>query len=146
MMMLCYIALALYFAAPIAVAIGFLGTIFFTWQRGVAIRKAGGAPAASTAADSTITHGIIQDVANIFSGMFTVASTTAPSATGSVFQRVWKVALATVASGTALAATNPSVAAFLTGHPVVDGIFVVVSSGIAGLEKALSTVPVAAAV
>lgn len=131
------------FAAPIAMGVGFLATIFFTWQRGVSIRKAGGAPTATTATSSAATNGILQDAANIFAGMFTTASTTAPSTVGTVFQRVWKVALATLASGTALAASNTDVAIFLAAHPVYDGIFVALSSGLAGLEKALSTVPVA---
>lgn len=131
------------FAGPIAMGVGFLATVFFTWQRGVSIRNAGGAPTATAASKSAATNGILQDVANIFAGMFTTASATAPSTAGTIFQRVWKVALATLASGTALAASNADVAAFLAGHPVYDGIFVALSSGLAGLEKALSTVPVA---
>ncbi len=132
------------FAGPIAMGIGFLATIFFTWQRGVAIRKNGGAPVATAAQSSVSTNGILQDIANIFSGMFTVASTTAPSTTGSVFQRIWKTALATLAAGATTAMTIPAVGTFLTGHPVIDGIFVAITSGLAGLEKALSSVPVAA--
>lgn len=133
-------ALPVPFAGPIALGLGFLATAFFTWQRGVNIRKSGGAPV--SAAPSVHTNGVLQDVANIFSGMFTVASTTAPSAAGSVFQRVWKVAVATVASGVGIAAANPSFLTYLTGHPYLDALFVSASAGIAGLEKALSTVPV----
>jgi len=133
------------FAAPIAMVVGFLGTLFFTWQRGVQIRKNGGAPVANAAQTSQTTNGILQDIANIFSGMFTTASTTAPSTTGSVFQRVWKVALATAASGVAIAASNTDVLTFLSAHPYLDAAFVSLSSGLAGLEKALSTVPVASA-
>lgn len=137
-------ALPVPFAAPIALGLGFLATAFFTWQRGVNIRKSGGAPV--SAAPSVHTNGVLQDIANIFSGMFTVASTTAPSAAGSVFQRVWKVAVATVASGVGIAAADPSFLNYLTGHPYLDAIFVSASAGIAGLEKALSTVPVPASI
>ncbi len=131
------------FAGPIALGLGFLATVFFTWQRGVNIRKSGGAPVVPTA--SIVAHGILQDVANIFSGLFTVASTTAPSATGSVLQRAWKVAVATIASGAAMAAASPSFMTYLTGHPVLDAVFVSASAGIAAIEKGLSTVPVPAA-
>lgn len=134
------------FAAPVAMAVGFLGTIFFTWRRGVSIRNNGGAPVATAATSSVTTNGILQDVANIFTGMFTVASSTAPSTTGTVLQRAWKTALATVAAGVATASTIPAVATFLTGHPIIDGIFVTASAGIAAIEKALSAVPVTATV
>jgi len=132
------------FAAPIGAAVTFLAGIWFTWQRGSNIRKNGGAPVATAAQSSMAANGVIQDVASIFSGMFTAASQTAPTIAGTVWQRIWKTALATVAAGVTTAATIPSVGTFLTGHPVVDGIFVAVSSAVAGLEKALSNVPVSA--
>lgn len=130
------------FSGPIALALGGLVTVFFTWKRGVSIRTNGGAPAATAATSSVSTNGILQDVANIFSGMFTTASTTVPTTAGSVFQRIWKVAVATLASGAALAAANPSFMSYLTGHPYLDALFVSASAGIAGVEKALSAVPV----
>ena len=127
------------FAAPIGVAITFLAGIFLTWKRGVSIRKTG---APSTGTGVSLFTGIEQFVANVFAGAFTTITTT-PTTAGSVWQRVWKVALATVASGTAVATANPQVMSFLTGHPVLDAVFVGVSAGIAGLEKALSNVPTA---
>jgi hypothetical protein len=130
------------FAGPIGVAVTFIAGLWFTWQRGASIRKNGGAPAATASTSSLTTNGIIQDIASIASGMFTTASTTAPTIVGSVWQRVWKTALATIAAGVATASTIPSVGTFMTGHPVVDGIFVAVSSLVAGAEKALSNVPV----
>ena len=133
------------FAAPIGAAVTFLAGLWFTWQRGVSIRKNGGAPTATAATSSASTNGILQDVASIFAGMFTAASTTAPTVAGTVWQRVWKTALATLAAGTATAATIPDVASFLTGHPIYDAIFVGIAASVAGLEKALSTVPVVAA-
>lgn len=132
------------FAGPIAAAVGFLGTLFFTWQRGVSIRKAGGAPKSTAATQSIATNGIIQDIANIFAGMFTTASTTAPTTTGTVFQRIWKTALATVAAGVATATTIPSLGTYLTGHPVEDAVFVGLTSLISGAEKLVSNVPVTA--
>ncbi len=130
-------ASAIPFAAPFAGILAIVLTGFFTWQRGVAIRKTG-APTAS--ANVNIFTAIIQDVANIFAGAFT--TTTGTSTAGTVWQRVWKVALATVASGTAIAAANPSLQAYLTAHPVLSTVFVAVTSGIAGIEKAMSNVPV----
>jgi len=138
------VASALPFVGPFA---GILGTVlvgFFTWQRGVSIRKNNNLVPATIATSSTTLNGILQDAANIFAGMFTTASQTAPSTTGSVLQRVWKTALVTIAAGLTTAATIPSVATFLTGHPFVDAGFLAFSSGLAGIEKALSSVqPVA---
>lgn len=130
------------FAAPIGAAVTFIAGLWFTWQRGSSIRKNGGAPQATAATVSTTTNGVLQDVASIFSGMFTAASSTAPTIIGTVWQRIWKTALATLAAGVATASTIPAVGTFLSGHPVYDGIFVAISSGVAGLEKALSNVPV----
>lgn len=128
------------FAAPLGVAVTFLGGIFLTWKRGVAIRNNNNLVPSTTVSSSNVFSGLIQDAANIFSGMFTTASTTAPTTTGSIIQRVWKTALVTVGAGITTALTIPAVSTFLTGHPVVDTIFVALSSGIAGLEKGLSSV------
>lgn len=129
------------FAAAAAPIVLFLATGFFTWQRGVQIRKNNGVPTV-TPANTSFWTVLVQDVANIAAGAFTTAQNS--STTSSVIQRVWKVALATVASAGTLAAASPSFMTFLTGHPVLDSIFVAVTSGIAGLEKGLSNVPVVA--
>lgn len=130
------------FAAAAAPIVLFLATGFFTWQRGMQIRKNNGVVPSSSTSVNMFTA-IIQDVANIAAGAFTTTTGTASTAS-TVWQRIWKVALATVASAVTLGAGSPSFMAFLTGHPVLDSIFVAVSSGIAGLEKGLSSVPVIA--
>lgn len=131
-------------AVPIGSAVTFIAGIFLTWQRGISIRKNNGLVPATAATNSNVVNGLVQDAANVAAGMFTVASTTAPTTTGSVFQRVWKTALATILGGATLASTEPAFASFLGAHPVVSGLLVGVPSVISGIEKALSSVqPVA---
>lgn len=125
---------------PFAGVLGIVLTGFFTWQRGVSIRKNSGIVPATSPNNINMFSTIIQDVANIASGIFTTTSTDSPSTTSSVVQRVWKVALSVVASGTALAIANPSLQTYLVAHPVLSSLFVGISSGIAGIEKALSSV------
>lgn len=135
------------FAGPIGAGVALIAGILFTWQRGVSIRKNNGLVPPTS---STNVSGLIQDAATVFAGMFTTASTTAPTTSGSAFQRVWKVALATIISGASIAVTQPAFASFLGSHPLISGLLVFIPSGIAGIEKALSsiqpvvTVPVAA--
>lgn len=132
--------------APVAGGVvTFLATIFLTWKRGAAIRKNDGTVPASASVASNAPH-VIQDIANVFTGAFQVIGNTSTSLTGSIIQRIWKVALAVGVSGTAVAATDPTVGAFLMAHPWADGIFLAVSSGLAGLEKGLSNVPAPATV
>ena len=134
-------ASALPIVGPFAGILGIVLTGFFTWQRGVAIRK-NGSVTPQVVVSHNIFTGILQDVANIAAGAFTTS--TSGSLTGSVIQRVWKVALATIASGVGLAATNQDFQTYLLAHPALSLAFVTVSAGIAGLEKALSNVaPVA---
>lgn len=128
------------FAAAASPIVLFLVTGFFTWQRGVKIRKNNGTVPAVSAINTTMWTAIIQDAANIAAGAFTTSGSS-PSTASSVWQRVWKVALATVASAGAIAAANPSFMTYLTGHPILDSVFVAVTSGIAGIEKGLSSVP-----
>ena len=125
------------FAPAAAGAVGFLATIFFTWQRGASIRKTGAPPASSEASNAP--H-LVQDLANVVAGAFTLIRDNG-GITGTILQRMWKVGLATAASGAAVAAADPSVASFLGAHPLIDMAFVAISSGIAGLEKGLSNVP-----
>jgi hypothetical protein len=132
-------ASALPIVGPFAGILGIVLTGFFTWQRGVSIRKNNGVVPAVPASSVNIFTAVLQDAANIAAGLFT--TTTGTTTAGSVWQRIWKVALATVASGTAIAAANPSLQTYLLAHPVLSALFVSVTSGIAGLEKALSNVP-----
>lgn len=128
--------------APIAGSVvAFLATVFFTWQRGAAIRKNNGVVPASTET-STVPH-FVQDISNVMTGAFTILNNN--SLTGTVLQRVWKVALAVSASGVAVAAADPAVGTFLSAHPLASAAFVAISSGIAGLEKGLSNLPAQAA-
>lgn len=129
------------FAAAAGPIVLFLGTAFFSLQRGANIRKNNNIVTPVVVAHTNAVTSIIQTAANIFTGIFAMASTDNPSTTGSVLQRIWKVALSTIAGGGSLALANPSLMAFLTGHPVLDSIFVFATSGIAGLEKGLSSVP-----
>lgn len=132
------------FAAAAAPIVLFLATGFFTWQRGVQIRKNNGQVQIAPAINVNMFTAIIQDVANIAAGAFSTPQN--GSTASSVLQRVWKVALATIASAGTLAAASPAFMTFLTGHPVLDSVFVAVTSGIAGLEKGLSNVPVVASI
>lgn len=130
------------YAGPIGTAIGFIALQLFTWKRGERIRKTG-SPTVTVNSPSATTNmfiGIEQFVANTFAGAFTTVQNSG-GLTGTVLQRAWKVALATIASGTTVGMANPQVGSFLTGHPVLDIIFIALSSGIAGMEKALSAVP-----
>lgn len=127
------------YTAPIAGAVGFLATIFFTWQRGQTIRKTG-SPAVPATSGPNMFIGVEQFLANIFSGAFTVVSNN-PSITGTVFQRAWKGALVTLGVGVTAALADPSVASFLSAHPWVAGGIVMANSGILALEKAFSLVP-----
>lgn len=131
------------FAAAAAPIVLFLGTGIFTWLRGQSIRKNNGVVPVVPAANSNIILNITQAIANIAAGAFTTTTGT-PSTASTVWQRIWKVALATVASAGTIAAASPSFMTFLTGHPALDSVFVAITSGIAGLEKGLSTVPVVA--
>lgn len=129
------------YASPIGAGIAFLATIFFTFKRGESIRKNGTPIVVNSPSPTTnLFIGIEQFVANTFTGAFTTLQGSG-GVTGTVLQRAWKVALATIASGVTVSAANSQVASFLTGHPVLDGLFVAISSGIAGIEKALSNVP-----
>lgn len=132
--------------APIAGGVvATLATLFFTWQRGASIRKNDGVVPASAATASNAPH-VVQDIANVFTGAFQIIGNTSTSLTGSIVQRIWKVALAVGVAGTGVAASDPSVGAFLMAHPWMDAIFVAASSGLAGLEKGLSNVPAPAVV
>lgn len=134
-------ASALPIVGPFAGIIGIVLTGLFTWQRGVAIRKNSGVAAPST--NVNIFTAIVQDAANIATGLFTTTTGTASTAS-TVWQRIWKVAVATLASGAALAVANPSLQTYLMAHPILSSLFVAVTSGIAGLEKGLSNVPTVA--
>lgn len=130
---------------PFAPAAGgvilFLGTAFLTWKRGAAIRKNNNIVDPVVAAKQNVFTGTLQNLANVFAGMFAVASSTTPSTTGSIIQRIWKVALATIGAGGSLAAADPSFMTYLTTHPLLSTVFVGITSGIAGIEKGLSAVP-----
>lgn len=137
---------ALPFVGPFAGVIGTILIGFFTYRMGVAIRKNNNLVPATTVSSSNVATAILQAAANIFTGMFTTASQVAPTTTGSVFQRVWKTALATVGAGITAALAVPSLATYLTGHPLADTILVFLSSGIMGIEKYLSSIqPIATA-
>lgn len=130
------------YAGPIGTAIGFIALQLFTLKRGERIRKTG-SPAIAVNSPSVTTNmfiGIEQFIANTFAGAFTTIQGSG-GLTGTVLQRAWKVALATIASGTTVGMANPQVGSFLTAHPVLDIAFIALSSGIAAMEKALSTVP-----
>ena len=136
-----YVATAsvLPFVGPFAGVLGVVLTGLFTWQRGAGIRKNNGLPVASSSTANVATT-IIQTIANVAAGAFTTTGTT-PSTAATIWQRVWKVALAVIASGTAVAVANPSLQTYLLAHPVLSAVFVAATSGIAGVEKALSSVP-----
>ena len=132
-------ALPIPYAAPIAGVVGFLGTIFFTWQRGQAIRKTG-VPAVQATSGPNMFVGIEQFLANVFAGSFTVVSNN-PSITGTIFQRAWKGALVTVGVGLTAALADPTIGTFLTAHPWVATGIVAANSAVLALEKAFSLVP-----
>jgi hypothetical protein len=127
------------FAAAAAPIVLFLATGFFTWKRGSEIRKNNGLVPPTSIAHTNAFTGILQDVANIFAGAFSVASNTDPSTAGSVVQRVWKTALAVLAAGATTGAANTDFMHFLAAHPVLDGTFVAGSAAVMGLEKWLSS-------
>lgn len=128
--------------APIAgTVVTFIAGWFLAANRGAAIRKTGTVPVKTTT-NVNMWTGLVQDVANAFTGAFTVASTTTPTTTASVWQRIWKTLLATVVSGTGAVVADPSLASFLTAHPIVATALTTVPSIIMGIEKALSNVPV----
>ena len=130
------------YAGPIGAAVTFLVGTFLFWKRGVAIRKTGAAPVVPSTGMSMFTS-IEQFAANVMAGVFTTTTGTSSTAS-SVWQRIWKVALATVAGAGSLAVAYPAFMTVLTGHPVLESIFIALTSGVAGLEKGLSNVPVVA--
>ena len=69
-----------------------------------------------------------------------MASNSSPTNTGSVLQRVWKVALSTAGGLAAATVADPALAGFFVSHPQIAGLLVAASSGIAGIEKGLSSV------
>ena len=128
--------------APIAgTVVTFIAGWFLAANRGAAIRKSGTVPVKTTT-NVNMWTGLVQDVANAFAGAFTVASTTTPTTTSTVWQRVWKTLLATVISGAGAVVADPSLATYLTAHPVVAGVLTTAPSIILGIEKAFSNVPV----
>lgn len=126
---------------PFAGILGIVLTGFFTWQRGRAIRKNDGNVTPQIVSNHNVFTGLLQDIANIAAGIFSTKSGSDQTSASTVIQRVWKVALATLASGATLAIANPSLQTYLGAHPVLSSLFVAVTSGIAGVEKALSNVP-----
>ena len=130
--------------APIAgTVVTFIAGWFLAANRGAAIRKTGTVPVKTTT-NVNMWTGLTQDVANAFAGAFTTVTSTATTTT-TVFQRVWKTLLATVISGAGAVAADPSLASYLTAHPVVAGVLSTAPSIILGIEKALSNVPVVTA-
>lgn len=127
--------------APVAGGVvTFIAGLFLAWHRGVLIRKQGAVPASSVT-NVNVASGLIQDLASVFTGAFTVASTTDPSPSASIWQRVWKVLLATAVSGAAAVVADPALASFLTAHPITAGVLGMAPSIILGIEKAFSNVP-----
>ena len=131
--------------APIAgTVVTIIAGFFLAANRGAAIRKSGTVPAKTTTNVNAIT-GLVQDIANAFTGAFTTV-TSNPTTASSVWQRVWKTVLATVVSGAGAVAVDPSLATYLTAHPVIAGILTTAPSIILGIEKLLSNVPVVASI
>ena len=129
--------------APIAgTVVTFIAGWFLAANRGAAIRKTGTVPIKTTT-NVNLWTGLTQDIAKAFAGAFTTVGKS-PTVTGTVWQRVWKTLLATVISGTGAVVADPSLATFLTAHPIVAGILTTAPSIILGIEKALSNVPLAA--
>lgn len=127
--------------APIAgTVVTFIAGWFLAASRGASIRKKGTVPAQTTSNVNMIT-GLLQDVSNAFAGAFTTVTGTSTTTTA-VWQRVWKTLLATVVSGAGAVAVDPSLASYLTAHPIVAGALTTIPSIILGVEKALSNVPV----
>lgn len=126
--------------APIAgTVVTFIAGWFLAANRGAAIRKTGTVPV-KTISNVNMWTGLAQDVANAFAGAFTTV-TSNPSVVGTVWQRVWKTLLATVVSGAGAVAVDPSLASYLSAHPLVATVLATVPSVILGIEKALSNVP-----
>lgn len=132
-------ALPVPYAPAAAGVVGFLATIFFTWQRGQSIRKTG-VPSVQATSGPNLFVGVEQFLANVFSGAFTVVNNN-PGITGTVFQRAWKGALVTLGVGLGASLTDPNAASFLSSHPLLDTGIVLANAGILALEKTLSLVP-----
>lgn len=130
--------------APIAgTVVTFIAAWFLAANRGAAIRKTGTVPVKTTT-NVNLWTGLTQDIANAFAGAFTTVGTT-PSTSSTVWQRVWKTLLATLVTGAGAVVADPSLATYLTAHPLVATVLGTVPSVILGIEKALSNVPVVAA-
>ena len=126
--------------APIAgTVVTFIAGWFLAAQRGASIRKTGAVPT-TTATNVNMLTGLTQDIANAFAGAFTTVGDNATTA-GTVWQRVWKTLLATVVSGAGAVAVDPSLATYLSAHPIIAGVLTTAPSIILGIEKALSNVP-----
>ena len=129
--------------APIAgTVVTFIAGWFLAANRGASIRKSG-TVAPKTTTNVNMISGLVQDLANAFTGAFTTV-TSNPTVASTVWQRVWKTALATVVSGAGAVAVDPSLATYLTAHPVIAGILTTAPSIILGIEKLLSNVPAVA--
>jgi hypothetical protein len=127
--------------SPIAgTVITFIAGWFLASSRGASIRKSGAVPIQTTNNVNIVT-GLLQDVANAFAGAFTTV-TSSSTTTTAVWQRVWKTLLATIVSGGTAVVADPTLASFLSTHPVVTGILTTAPSIILGIEKMLSNVPV----
>ncbi len=129
------------YVGPFAGLLSILLVGFFTYQRGKNIRKNNGNVVPVMPGEHTVVTGLIQDAANLAAGFFSTKSDVDMTNTGTVVQRVWKVALSTIAGAATIAIAEPSFQAFLLSHPLVMAFLVAIPSLIAGIEKALSNVP-----